>query len=131
MYLIIYTPGCNKDIDKIACIGSFLTVDDAKNNLCKFVNVDLAMLDKYQYYPDDGGWDMWNEEDKKWEHSDEPDHLQYEFELCGEKLEELLNIRLDCKSRCVNGHLFHIWETDSGSIRDIIEAKKNLSERIA
>lgn len=131
MYIIIYTPGCNKDIEKVACIGSFPTENDAKYNLCKFVNVDLSTLDKYQHYPDDGGWDKWNEESGKWDHHDEPDHLQYEFELSGEQIEKLLDIYLSCKSRCVNGHLFHILETESNSISDIIEAKKSLSDRIA
>jgi hypothetical protein len=131
MYVIIYTPGCNKDIEKVMVIGIYQTIDNAKNNLCKFVNIDLSTLDNYQDYPDDGGWDKWNEETEMWDHSDEPDHLQYNFQLSGETIEKLLNIYLNCKTDCVNGHLFHIWETNSDSISDIIEAKQNLSERIA
>lgn len=115
MYLIIYTPDCNKDIEKVACIGSFLTEDAAKYNLCKFVNVDLSTLDEYQYDSNAVGWDTRN---------DEPDHLQYDFKLSSEKIEKLLDIYVSYKSNCANGHLFRIIETESNSIGDIIKAKK-------
>lgn len=131
MYTIIYTPGCNKDIANVTIVGVHSTIDDAKNDLCNFVNIDKSELDKYQHYPDDGGWDSWNKENQTWDHHDEPDHLQYDFDLSGEKIEELLDICLDCKTSCVNGHLFHICETNSGSCSDLMEAKKCLAENLS
>jgi hypothetical protein len=111
MYIISFTPGCNKDIDSVSIIATFRSLQAAQKNLCKFVGLnDVDQLSIYAV-----------------QHEYDIDEYVYEFDFI-EDYNALLGISMIHHGRCINGLKFRINKIQS--ITQYSKLKRELSNTI-
>lgn len=117
MWVISFTPGCNKDIYCVQIIANFPTLDEAKSNLCELVDLDINKLQNYECKNNEYDSDDDNTTE------DSNNEYTYKFDFIND-YDNLLGIEMIHGGNCVYGLKFRLTSVDN--IKGIIDLKKRL-----